>query len=184
MFDLQVNYMLPWWFHFQNEIPINCSFTYWKCTYILDFRPWRWSALNMGFVVKWPCPHTSVFGHCSVPVLQCSGDLGLGHCELWLYLLPGGGGMDQAPSQGPPATVATREPVVRYSRHKIDTLGGVFCFLGCPRTPKSQTGCPWGHPKILQGCHFDTQKKLRVSPVLVGPMALNFILIKCFPKKV
>ena len=70
------------------------------------------------------------------------------------------------------------------SRHKFDTLGGVFCFLGCPRTPKSQTGCPRGHPKILQGCPFDTQKKLRVSPVLVGPMALNFILIKCFSKKI
>ena len=38
--------------------------------------------------------------------------------------------------------------------HKIDTLGGVCCFLGCPRTPKSQTGCPRRHPKILQGCPF------------------------------
>jgi hypothetical protein len=56
-----------------------------------------------------------------------------------------------------------------WSGHKIDTLGGVFCFLGCPRTPKSQTGCPRGHPKILQGCPFYTQKKFRVSPVLVGP---------------
>ena len=51
--------------------------------------------------------------------------------------------------------------------------GGVFCFLGYPRTPKSQTWCPRGHPKILQGCPFYTQKKFRVSPVLVGPMALN-----------
>ena len=67
-----------------------------------------------------------------------------------------------------------------HPRHKIDTLGGVFCFLGCPRTPKSQTGCPWGHPKILQGCLFYTQKKFRVSPVLVGPMALNFLLVKFF----
>ena len=39
---------LPGW------IPINCLLTTWKCTYILDFRPWRWSALNMGFVVKRP----------------------------------------------------------------------------------------------------------------------------------
>src|ERR1700684_2950770 len=69
-------------------------------------------------------------------------------------------------------------------RHKIDTLGGVFCLLGCPRTPKSQTGCPRGHPKILQGCPFYTQKKFRVSPILVGPMALNFLLINFFSKKV
>ena len=54
VFDLQVNYMFHWQFHFRNEIPINCLFTNWKCTYILDFRPWRWSALNMGFVVKRP----------------------------------------------------------------------------------------------------------------------------------
>ena len=54
LFDLQVDYMLHWWFHFRNEIPMNCLFTNWKCTYILDFKPWRWSALNMGFVVKRP----------------------------------------------------------------------------------------------------------------------------------
>src|ERR1700684_2734391 len=54
-------------------------------------------------------------------------------------------------------------------------MGGVFCFLGCPRTPKSQTGCPRGHPKILKGCPFYTQKKFRVSPVLVGPMDLTEI---------
>ena len=53
-FDLQVNYMPYWWFHFQNEIPITCLFTNWKCTYILDFRTWRWSALNMGFMDKRP----------------------------------------------------------------------------------------------------------------------------------
>jgi len=53
-FDFQVNYVLHWWFHFRNEIPINDLFTRWKCTYILDLRPWRWSALNMGFVVKRP----------------------------------------------------------------------------------------------------------------------------------
>ena len=46
--------MPHWWFHFRNEIPINCLFTNWKCFYILDFRPWRWSALNMGFVVRRP----------------------------------------------------------------------------------------------------------------------------------
>jgi hypothetical protein len=46
--------ILHWWFHFRNEIPINGLFTRWKCTYILDLRPWRWSALNMGFVVKRP----------------------------------------------------------------------------------------------------------------------------------
>ena len=53
-FDLQVNYMFHWQFHFRNKIPINCLFTNWKCTYILDSRRWRWSALNMGFVVKRP----------------------------------------------------------------------------------------------------------------------------------
>ena len=29
-------------------------FTQWKWTYILNFGPWRWNALNMGFVEKWP----------------------------------------------------------------------------------------------------------------------------------
>ena len=46
--------MLYWRFHFDNEIPINCLFTQWKRRYILDFGPWRWSALNMGFVNKRP----------------------------------------------------------------------------------------------------------------------------------
>ena len=46
--------MLYWQFHFENEIPVNCLSTQWKWTYILDFGLWRWSALNMGFVDKWP----------------------------------------------------------------------------------------------------------------------------------
>ena len=54
VFDLQVNFVLHIWFHYWNEIPINCLFTNWKYTYVLDFRPWRWSAFNMGFVVKRP----------------------------------------------------------------------------------------------------------------------------------
>ena len=33
---------------------IACLSTNWMYTYILDFRPWRWSAFNMGFVVKQP----------------------------------------------------------------------------------------------------------------------------------
>ena len=37
-------------FHFKIEIPINCLLTQWKWTYILDFGPWRWSALNMGYM--------------------------------------------------------------------------------------------------------------------------------------
>ena len=45
--------MLYWPFRFDNEIPVNCLFTQWKWPYILDFKLWRWSALNMGFVVKW-----------------------------------------------------------------------------------------------------------------------------------
>ena len=52
-FYFQVNYMFYWRFHFENEIPGNCLFTHWKWTYILDFGPWKWSALNMGFV---ECP--------------------------------------------------------------------------------------------------------------------------------
>ena len=54
IFDFQVNYMLYWRFHFKNEIPINHLFTQWRWTYILDFGPWKWSALNMKFVVKRP----------------------------------------------------------------------------------------------------------------------------------
>ena len=46
--------MFYWRFHFDNETPVNCLFTQWKWTYILDFGPWGWSALNMGFVGKWP----------------------------------------------------------------------------------------------------------------------------------
>ena len=38
----------------RNEIPINCSFTQWKRTYILDFGPRRRSALNMGYMDKQP----------------------------------------------------------------------------------------------------------------------------------
>ena len=36
------------------EILINCMFTQWKWTYILDFGSWKWSGLNMKFVYKWP----------------------------------------------------------------------------------------------------------------------------------
>ena len=43
-----------WRFHFEIEIQVNCLFTQCKWTYILDLGPWRWSALNMGFVDKWP----------------------------------------------------------------------------------------------------------------------------------
>jgi hypothetical protein len=46
--------VLHWWFHFWNKLPIIRLFTIWKCTDVFDFRPWRWSALNMGFVVKLP----------------------------------------------------------------------------------------------------------------------------------
>ena len=53
-FDFQVIYVLGWWFHFRNEIPFNDLFTRWKCTYILDLRPCRWSALDMRLVVKQP----------------------------------------------------------------------------------------------------------------------------------
>ena len=49
VFHFQVNY---WRFHSGNEILIRCLFTKWKCTYILDLRPSRWSALNMRFVDK------------------------------------------------------------------------------------------------------------------------------------
>ena len=37
-----------------NEIVVNCLFTQWKWTHILDFGPWKWSAFNMEFVIKWP----------------------------------------------------------------------------------------------------------------------------------
>ena len=63
------------------------------------------------------------------------------------------------------------------ARHEIDTLRGVFCFLGYPMTPKSQTGCPRGHPKILQGCHFYTKKKIQGVPCTCrayGPKHMNF----------
>ena len=43
-----------WQFHFENEILVNYLFTQWKWTYILDFGPWKWSALNMGYMDKHP----------------------------------------------------------------------------------------------------------------------------------
>ena len=45
--------MLYWHFHFRNEIQVNLFFTDWKYTYVY-IGPWRWSALNMGFVDNWP----------------------------------------------------------------------------------------------------------------------------------
>ena len=33
---------------------MNGLFTQWMWTYLLDFGPWRWSALNTEFVEKWP----------------------------------------------------------------------------------------------------------------------------------
>ena len=54
LLDFQVNYMLYWRFHFKKEIPINYLFTQWKWTYMLGFGPWRWSALDMGYMDKRP----------------------------------------------------------------------------------------------------------------------------------
>ena len=45
--------MLSWRFHFKNDIIVNYLSTHWKWTNILDFKSWRWSALDMGFVEKW-----------------------------------------------------------------------------------------------------------------------------------
>ena len=45
--------MFYWWFHFEKEFPINCLFTQWKWTYILDYGSWKWSVLNMGYMDKW-----------------------------------------------------------------------------------------------------------------------------------
>jgi hypothetical protein len=43
---------MPYWRpHFENEIPIKCLFTQWKWTWLLDFGHWRWSALNMGYIL-------------------------------------------------------------------------------------------------------------------------------------
>jgi hypothetical protein len=62
--NFQVKYLLYWWFHFEKEIPINCLFTQWKWTYILDFGPWNRSALNMGYMdeqpSRMPGPHKTL----------------------------------------------------------------------------------------------------------------------------
>ena len=42
-------YQTPIW----NDFSLNV-WTKRRHTYILDFGPWKWSALNMGFVNKWP----------------------------------------------------------------------------------------------------------------------------------
>ena len=66
--------MLYWRFHFNNKILVKCLLIEWKCTNILDFGVWRWSALNMCFVDKRPSrtrgqiifwsrvEHTTIFG--------------------------------------------------------------------------------------------------------------------------
>ena len=54
VFYFQVNYMHYWRLHFEKEILVNCLFTQWKWAYILDFGPWKWSALNMGYMDKQP----------------------------------------------------------------------------------------------------------------------------------
>ena len=41
-------------YHMHTCVAFDCLFTQWKWTYILGFGPWRWSALNMWFVDKWP----------------------------------------------------------------------------------------------------------------------------------
>ena len=46
--------MFYWLVHFENKILINYSFTQWKWAYILNFGHWWWSALNMGYMDKWP----------------------------------------------------------------------------------------------------------------------------------
>ena len=96
-----------------------------------------WSILNIMFSVVWPLKHDYMIGHIPQPPL---------------FQIPS---LDEIRMAVPPRFT--------QARHKIDTLGGVFCFLGCP---------------------FYTQKKFRVSTVLVGPMALNFLLINFFSKKV
>jgi len=45
--------MSYWRFPFENKLPINCFFTQWKWTYILDLEPWKWNALNMDYMDKW-----------------------------------------------------------------------------------------------------------------------------------
>ena len=40
MDHVSLYYMLYWWFHFKNEIPINRLLTKWKWTHTLDFGPW------------------------------------------------------------------------------------------------------------------------------------------------
>ena len=107
---------------FHNEISITRLFTNWKgthththlYTYSIYFLPWRWSALNMGFVVKWPCQPCPTT-HMSVLVLQYFGESGSGHCTVsrvsssydYIYYLGGSNGTCIA-------AVATLEPIVRY----------------------------------------------------------------------
>ena len=50
-----------WRIHFGNEIPINLLFAEWKCMHVLDFRPWKWVALDMGFVDKRPSRMQGIF---------------------------------------------------------------------------------------------------------------------------
>lgn len=54
----QVKYMYPWQCHFKNKIPMNCSFTKWQWTNIMDLEPWRPLPLNIRLVDNQPSRNT------------------------------------------------------------------------------------------------------------------------------
>ena len=54
VFDFQVIYMLYWRFTLKRKFQSIVHLLNEKWTYILDFGPWRWSALNMGYMNKQP----------------------------------------------------------------------------------------------------------------------------------
>ena len=137
--------MLYWGFHFDNEIPINCLFTQWKWTYILDFGPWRWSALNMGFVVKRP---SRMQGQCFFAKLGGVGSSFRSGSKMSREGCP-------RPDLTPPKVlrgvfnVCPRQPVHWFLGDKgLGIQQGTSVWLGSPKSCINQPSCHRSWPKL------------------------------------
>ena len=78
--------MLYWWLHFENEFPINCCSTQWKWTYVLDFGPWRWSALSVSYMNKRP---SRMQGQFQFSKSGGAGNIFRSGYEIYLFILWG-----------------------------------------------------------------------------------------------
>ena len=85
--------MLDWRFCFKNEIPINCLFTQWKWTFILDFGSWRRSALNVSYMNKRPSRMQGQYYFLKSGGVDNTFRLRYDNFRFVLWELPGGAGL-------------------------------------------------------------------------------------------